>query len=417
MKKFIFSILCVSVFFAGLGALVQKAGASFKSDEKALELIRKARQAIGGDNAIAGVKSLRIVGQTTRTFKINGVDRSETGETEIAMQLPDKIMKMVKIGHDDGTGSGETSMMKRIDVEVVGGDKDQMKVTVNGAGSGSGAGTGGSHKIIIKKDDGTVQELTGAEAEKVIADDGGQGGENVMKIIIKKPDGTVQEVTGPEADKIIVPKGAGDTAVFTTKTGSAGTTGDQQVIIRRMGGDGPAAEAHHDAMRHNEMLRLTLGLLLSAPEGMDVSYTFGGEGDVDGTACNVVVAGLGESSFKIYLSKSTNLPVMMSYKGIQMPTVVRFRTAEPTGKNETKENVFFTRRDDGPAPEMAEFNVKFSDYRSVGGVQLPYKWAQTVGGAADETFDVSSYEINPANIDEKFQNQNVIVRMKKPDGQ
>jgi len=36
--------------------------------------------------------------------------------------------------------------------------------------------------------------------------------------------------------------------------------------------------------------------------------------------------------------------------------------------------------------------------------------------AADEMFDVTSYEVNPANISEKFQNQKVMLRTKKPDG-
>ena len=65
--------------------------------------------------------------------------------------------------------------------------------------------------------------------------------------------------------------------------------------------------------------------------------------------------------------------------------------------------------------KKAEFTVKFSDYRTVNGVQLPFKWTQTVGGEPDETFDVTSYEINPANIADKFKNQNVMVRMKKPE--
>jgi hypothetical protein len=37
-------------------------------------------------------------------------------------------------------------------------------------------------------------------------------------------------------------------------------------------------------------------------------------------------------------------------------------------------------------------------------MQLPYKWTQTVGGQPDQNVDVMSYEINPANIAEKFQN-------------
>ena len=90
MKRFFTMILFVSVLFIGLGFLIEKAGAKFKSDEKALALIRAARQAIGGDSAIAGVQSLRIVGQTTQTVSINGAAQTEQGETEIALQLPDK---------------------------------------------------------------------------------------------------------------------------------------------------------------------------------------------------------------------------------------------------------------------------------------------------------------------------------------
>ena len=36
-----------------------------------------------------------------------------------------------------------------------------------------------------------------------------------------------------------------------------------------------------------------------------------------------------------------------------------------------------------------------------------------VGGQPSEVFDVASYEINPANIAEKFQNQKTFVRTKK----
>src|SRR4051794_40268853 len=87
MKRFIFSILVVSVFCIGLGALADRAGANYKSDEKALALIQKARQAIGGDKAIASIQSMIIAGKTSRTLKIDGAERSVQGETEIAMQL------------------------------------------------------------------------------------------------------------------------------------------------------------------------------------------------------------------------------------------------------------------------------------------------------------------------------------------
>src|SRR5438445_5773802 len=116
MKRFIISILFASVFFIGVGALVDKAGAKFKSDEKALELIRQARLAIGGDSAIANVQSLRIVGQTTRNFKADGVERAESGETEIALQLPDKVMQRTKLGHSDETGADSRMTNKQAQV-------------------------------------------------------------------------------------------------------------------------------------------------------------------------------------------------------------------------------------------------------------------------------------------------------------
>ena len=74
MKRFIFSTLCVAVFFAGLGAIVQTTGAKFKSDEKALEVIRRARVAIGGDAAIG-----QINGQSAAlTSVIKSLDSSKT---------------------------------------------------------------------------------------------------------------------------------------------------------------------------------------------------------------------------------------------------------------------------------------------------------------------------------------------------
>ena len=375
MKRFIFSILCVSVFFIGVGALVEKSGARFKSDEKALELVRKARVAIGGDNAIAGVQSMIIVGKTMQTIKVNGVESVEQGETEIAMQLPDKLMKMIKMG--DATGTAHKIINKQVEVVVAGNAKDKLNVTVDGKEYGEGSGAG------------------------------------VRKIVIKKDDGTVQELSGSEADKTIVRTGDGRTATFTSKDGKTiNIDDDHHIMMSRVGGAG----RYHDAMRHNEMLRLTLSLLLTAPQGMDVEYTFGGEGDVDGTACNIVVAAFGGQAFKLYLDRSSNLPVMMSYTGHKMPVLVTFNKEFAAPADGSKDTMIF-RRSEGPAPERAEFNVKFSDYRLMNGVQLPFKWTQTVGGAADETFDVTSFEINPANIAEKFQNQKVMVRTKKPDTQ
>lgn len=365
MKRFIFSILAVSVFFTGVGALLEKAGARFRSDEKALALIQQARQALGGDSAINSVQSLRIVGQTSRTFNFNGSSKTVQGETEIAMQLPDKVMRMMKIGHDDGL-PGDQMVQRQVDVVVVGKDKGGKEVTVT--------------------------------------TDGDAPGNVVKQIVIKRPDGTTEELSGADAEKVIVRDGA-------ALPGKVTSDGERQIVIRK--GDADA----HEKMKHNELLRLTLGLLLTAPQGLDVSYTFGGESDVDGTACNIVVADVAGSAYKIYLGKSSNLPVMMTFTGLRMPNMMFFKKEGGAPEPEAKDKMVFMRKVDGPPAETAEFQVKFSDYRTVSGVQLPYKWTQTVGGTADEIFDVTSYEVNPANIAEKFQHNKVMLRTANPDGQ
>jgi hypothetical protein len=372
MKRFIFSVFAVTVFFVGLGTLVERAGAGSKSDEKALAIIRGARAAVGGDAAIGAVRSLLIAGSVTHTVKIDGVERTVEGESEIALQLPDKVMRKVAIKHGEGL-PGDKMVHKQVDVVVVG---------AKGKGEGSGVGTGAGEKhVIIKKDDGTVREYRGAEAENVIAEDQANGGD-VKTVILKKAEGD---------------RSAVDAEV--EKARAAG----HDVMFKRVGGP------DHAAMKQNELLRLTLGLLLTPPQGMDVSYAFGGETYVDGTACNIVVAEFAGSAYQLYIGRSSNLPVMMTYKG--MPHVIAFRTKGP---EVAKDKAVFTRKVEGPPPEMIDIAVKFSDYRSTGGLQLPYRWVQT-GGMGNETFTVASYDVNPANIVDKFNNKNVNIKIEKAD--
>ncbi len=421
MKRFIFSVLAVSVFFLGLGALVEKTGAKFKSDEKALDLVRKARVAIGGDAAINAVQSMTIVGRSTHKIKVGGVESTQEGETEIAMQLPDKMSRSVKIGNHDGTGMAHKVMGKQIDVIVVGDAKDKMKVTVNGEGHSNGATI--SKKIMVKKDDGSVIELTGAEADKWIAEHPGVPGEK--KIVVERVGGsgggtatftskdgktfTVNDKNAvfvpSEGEKVFVRKADGNsgTATFTSKDGKTINVEGHKIVLDGHHGD---MAAHHNAMKSNELLRTTLSLLLTAPQGLDVEYTFGGLGDIDGRNCNIVVASFGGQSFKLFLDSSSNLPVAMAFKGMAMPKIMTFDKSAP--KDGEKNVMVFTNKVD--AGEMKAQVVKFSDYRSVGGVQLPFKWTQE-----NEIFDVTNYEINPANIGEKFHNQTVMVRTTKPD--
>jgi hypothetical protein len=351
MQRFIVSVLCASVFFTGLGFLVEKTNASFKSDEKALDLLRRARVAIGGDSAIGGVKSMTITGKMTKTFEVEGAARSENGEMEINFELPNKMSRKIKLG----SGDGNELIDKQVDVVVMrkeaDGDNLQFKTE-----SGDGSGT---RQFRIMKKDGTTEDV--------------------------KIDGKTPFVLRKTDDNVIV-----------SEDGKTADVDGKKVVVRRAD-----ALVSGDKMRSNELFRTTLALLLSAPEGTDVSYTYAGEGAVDGVMCDIIAANDGGSTIKLYLDKSSSLPRMISYQAPK-PFMIFMRKDDKTPPTDGETRTFVRRLETPEAPEMAEFQIKFSDFRAVNGLQLPFKWTQTVNGKTDETIDISAYEINPANIAEKL---------------
>ncbi len=314
MKRFFVMILLVSSFFIGLGALIDGAKASLKSDAKALELIRLSRIAIGGEANINNVRSMSISANTTNYFDKNGAMATETGSLELSMQLPDQFSKMVRIGNPDENTGGE---QKSIEIRVV------------------------------KDSDGNV----------------------ITEDIIGEPNHRV----------MVMKTGDGDTNTWTSKDGNKVVV-EKDVRIENTSGQ-----------RNNELLRTTLSLLLTAPEGTDVAYTFGGEGTVDGSTCNIVLAQSNGQTFKLFLDKSTFLPRMISYNS-EMPHIIMIK------------------KDGNSEGKSVEHQLKFSDFRTVGGLLLPYRWAESVAGKQSQTVDVTAFEINPANIADKFKGEKVFIR-------
>jgi len=380
MKRFITSILTVSLFFITLGAMIDSVGAKFKSDEKALEIIRAARTAIGGESALRGVNSLVITGKTTHSMKVNGVERSESGETEIALQLPDKMMKSIKIGNHTGDAANMHNVVK----EVIVTDKD----------GGEMAGPGKTATFSSKDGKEFTIKLKGDENGEFITEDG-------KKVVVRSVEKSSTTATGDGEAKVFIRK-QGDGSELKSE-------GGKNVVFERK-----AMPGHDGGFKQNELLRTTLGLLLTAPEGMDVSYTFVGEGDVDGTSVNIINASFAGANYKLFIGKSNSLPVAISFTGHAMPAIMHFEKEVPATKD-AKHDVMVFKRHDEMAGKSAEMTIKFADFRSTGGVQLPYKWTTVSGGQTVETFDVTSYDVNPANIADRFKDQKTMVRMKHPD--
>ena len=102
---------------------------------------QSARIAIGGEQSVAEIRSMVIKGNSNVTVKFDDAARTESGETEIALQLPDKFSKMVRIGHaSDAIGE-----------KITGRRHDIIVTSRSGEGSGTGVGAEpGGQKLIVK---------------------------------------------------------------------------------------------------------------------------------------------------------------------------------------------------------------------------------------------------------------------------
>jgi hypothetical protein len=341
-KKLTILFLQISLVWMGVSVLVDSANATRKDAARALELLRQARAAIGGENVVKNVQNLSIKGKSRRVVRIkNQTDKELNGDFEMAVLLPDQIFRMEKFG--DGN-------------------------VPQGA-------------IMFEKE---VAEI-----------------DNEMIIELREGEGEFNEEESMTA-------------------------------------------AEQNA--HNEMLRFTLGFLLTPPKDANVTYDYTGEENLDGRTTNVIaVSSSGKSILRLYMDKQSNLPVMMSYKGFAappMPMMGEWIDKEQgripvDGKGviivrentKLSEKMVFEQRiekDKAPAnskkfdvfiaaPTEAEIQIKFGDYRVVGGIKLPHLLTEIVNGTVDQTMTVEAYEINVPNMAEKFKQDQIKVRVKKPE--
>jgi hypothetical protein len=89
------------------------------------------------------------------------------------------------------------------------------------------------------------------------------------------------------------------------------------------------------------------------------------------------------------------------------PGSSRIKRTDEAGVEEKAVAAFSTKI--GPDAD-GETLMKVSDFRSVGGVLLPHRWTTTVNGQTTETLDILSYDVNPADIADKFTKQRVLMR-------
>lgn len=379
MKKFLLTAFGAALLFIGLGVVVDSIGAKFKSDEKALALIKQARIAIGGDAALAEIKGLSIKGSSTHTFDIDGVARTENGESEIVMQLSGMLSRRVSIGDKQLEAVAGTELPTATRRAVVADGKQIIEFAQKDAESAEGTETRQTRVLVRRSNENGEATATPIKVvDGKFVDEAG----NVIKIA--PADGSPVQTRN-----VIVVKKDGSDATYTVSEDGTMNVDGKTVKVR------PAAVAARPN-KGNELARLALMLLLTPPNGMDAAYTFAGEGNISGIDVNTIDAELGGSSFRLHLDRYTNLPVAINYSEAAVMTIIARKV---DGREIDIENVdvkgkaVFTGVPD--TAKGTDRQVRLSDFRSVNGVLLPHEWTTYSNDAVVDAFTVSSYEVNP----------------------
>src|ERR1044072_7643800 len=275
-----------------------------KDDARAQEILKQARQAIGGDEQLQKIQGLEIKGRYTRTFG----DRQMGGDREISILLPNKYLV------EDAMNAGGLSTAM-INTRGLNGDK---------AWRGNSGGGGG---MILRL--------------------GGPGG-----------------------------------------------PGGQQPTPEQM-------EAMQRRIYTAEFSRYLLAMILTPPSSLAVEYKYAGESDVEDAKADAIdVSGPDNFSVRLFVDKSSHLPLLLSYRGPKPRIMTMTRqgggAAKPEDIKKAQEEAEKKMHAEAPpAPEEVDFYIRLTDHKKVGGIMLPHKLTFLTDSEVSEEFEISKYQLNP----------------------
>jgi hypothetical protein len=334
-------------FLFAVALVVAIASAAFGQDAKAEQIMKQARAAIADESKWKSLQSLSASGTQRNTFG----DQQMESELQFDLLFPDKIMRT-------------TNGMRGTNINTLNGDVywTENIAPVGGPGGGGFGGRGGF---------------------------GGPGGPG-----------------GP---------------------GGAGAANNPMATYFQQG-------------QRRDMLLVMLGFLLSAPASAQVQYTYIGEAPgPEGSKLDALnVKNANGLNVVLYLNQQTHQLVGIKYKIKQMrgfggPAGGRGQGgqggqgggqrgqgagqpgqpgAQPGQPGQQGQRIEMTPEERErrmkeaaeafeKAPEV-DFSWAFSDYKSVGGFNLPHIVTKSQGGTPNEEWTISKYKINPKLSADKF---------------
>ncbi len=291
-------------------ALLIWAVPTFAVDARAEEILKQAREAVGGEQQLQKIQSLSLIGQYRRVFG----DRQMGGDREISIVLPNKY----SVEDSMSPGGHSTAMVNTRAM-----NSDQAWTSSSGSGGG----------MVFRM--------------------GGPGG--------------------------------------------------QQATPEQM-------EAALKRSLQIEMARYLLALTLAAPDSFAVEFKYAGESEVEDAKADVLdVTGPNKFAIRIFFDKQSHLPLLLSYRGPKPRIMTMTRptggaSAKPEDIKKAREEAEKKLEAEAPAQrEEADFYIRLSDHKKVGGLLLPHKFTFLTDTEVSEEFEISKFQMNPQFKADRFE--------------
>ena len=314
---------------------------------RALELLKQARTALGGEDALKSLESLSISGTARRTFQDqNGQTQERSGKLRLHLAMSDKAASKVAM---------------KLPPPPEGAAHDGRVVIIRRAPGQEGSGAG----------DQTPGAVEGGPPRKRVMRFGGPG----------SPMGPPPMGMAPI--HLFITTALGAPAPFPIEYSYAGETESGADIVEAKYPGGFVVRLSLDKQTHLP-LGMSYRTLMPPPVGAGNVIFFrnriGKDGGTEGTVMAAPEAGHDE------------IPdVLIERSEIEEDGVVVEGKPQPE-----KFQIPL------PPPHETEAQVSFSDFRVVDGILLPHRITQNFDGKATETWEVEKYEINSPSGLEKL---------------
>ena len=322
---------------------------------RALELLKEARTAMGGEDVLKTLQSLSISGTSRRTFQDqNGQTQERSGEIQLYLGLSDKFVEKASVKIDP-TAEGEAH-------------GDRVFVFKRAPAQGSGAGD--------QSQEPGASVAAGQPRKRVMRLKPGDQLPTVHPMGIAPVHFLLTSILGAPAPLPIEYSYAGETRA------EAGNDAD---IIEAKYPGGLLVRLLLDKQTH---LPLSLAYrTLTPPIGAGNVIMFRNRIGKEGEGARVVRPAPEAGHVEVP-------DVLIERPQIEEEDIMMEGNLPPEK---------FQKR--LPPPQEVEAQVSFSDYRVVNGILLPHNITQTFSNKAAETWEVEKYEINSPPKLGKFKKQ------------